>query len=80
MKKLLKKMSEQKIGDIRKELARAHLIVVLLSFSIIAFLIRGVTSPISIEPLMAIVSCILLSIVILISIATSFKLYFCNKK
>jgi hypothetical protein len=44
VEKLLKKLSQQKITEVRKELARAHLIIALLSVTVVMLLLQGATT------------------------------------
>lgn len=75
MNKLFKKISEQKIADVRQELARAHLIIALLSAAVIMMIIQGATQPIALDATLSTVGIILLGIVILTSLNMSFVLF-----
>jgi hypothetical protein len=68
VEKLLKKLSQQKITEVRKELARAHLIIALLSVTVVMLLLQGATRPLLLDPTLSVIGSILLGIVVLISL------------
>lgn len=71
MEKLFKKYNAKKLGDLRKELSRAHLIIALLSLVICVLLIEGSTQPVLFDPLLATISIVLLLIVGITSLVIS---------
>lgn len=80
MNKLYKKLAQQKISEVRQELARAHLIIMLLSAAVVMFLIQGSTQPITLNVTLSAIGIILLGVVILTSLTTSFALFTNNAK
>lgn len=68
MEKLLKKLSQQKISDVRRELARAHLIIALLCVVIVMLLLQGATRPLLLDPTLSVICSALLGFVVLISL------------
>lgn len=80
MNKLLKKLSQQKIGDAHKELARAHLIIALLSVSCIVLLLQGALAPVALDPGLSAVSAVMLGLVALTSLGISITLSVSRKK
>lgn len=75
MKKLFKKMSKQNISEVRQELARAHLIIALLSIISIVLLILGTTLTIEFDAELSTIAGVLLGVLTLISITMSFVLF-----
>ncbi|MBC7943219.1 hypothetical protein H7X68_01835 [Candidatus Saccharibacteria bacterium] len=80
MKKLFKKLAQQKLNNVRDELARAHLIIALLSVAVIMLLIQGSTQPIELDVNLSILGEVLLGIVALTSIFMSFALSILKNK
>lgn len=74
MKKVLKRLSQQKIGDVRRELGRAHLIIALLSFITIVLLIQGTVAPIGLDRTLTAISSVLLAIVATTSLVIALAL------
>lgn len=74
MNKLFKKPSSQSINELRGELARAHIIISLISIIAIAVLILGMDKQIIIDPKLSIICIGLLVIILLNSISTSLAL------
>jgi len=72
--KLFKKPSNQSINELRGELARAHIIISLISIIAIAVLMLGMDKQIIIDPKLSIICIGLLVIVLLNSISTSLAL------
>ena len=68
MEKLLKKLSQQKVTEVRKELARAHLIIALLSVAVVMLLLQGATRPLLLDPTLSVIGSVLLGLVVLISL------------
>lgn len=68
MEKLLKKLSQQKVTEVRKELARAHLIIALLSVAVVMLLLQGATRPLLLDPTLSVIGSLLLGLVVLISL------------
>ncbi|HZJ34700.1 MAG TPA: hypothetical protein VFD55_01650 [Candidatus Angelobacter sp.] len=74
MSKLFKKPSSQSINELRGELARAHIIIALISIIAIALLMLGMDKEIIVDPKLSIICIGLLVIVLLNSISTSLAL------
>jgi len=68
VEKLLKKLSQQKVTEVRKELARAHLIIALLSVAVVMLLLQGATRPLLLDPTLSVIGSLLLGLVVLISL------------
>lgn len=68
MEKLLKKLSQQKITDVRKELARAHLIIAILSIAVVILLLQSATQPLLLNLTLSVIGSLLLVFVVLISL------------
>lgn len=68
MSKFLKKFMKKSAADYRGELSRAHLIIALLSISIIVLLSLGVVEPVTYDRTLAAICVVLLSIVAFISL------------
>ena len=75
MASFLKKLADQKISDMRRELARAHLIVALLSAVIIFLVLQNAFLPVPVDLALAIITAVLLSIVALTSLTISLALF-----
>lgn len=80
MEKLLKKLSKQKLADVRQELSRAHLIIALLSLIIIGLLMQGSTVAIILDLKLSIICALLLTLVALTSFTMSFALAYTKSK
>lgn len=80
MKKLLKKLTQKKIYEVRQELARAHLIIALLSVAVIILLVEGTVTPIAFNAHLSSVGIVLMSFVGLTSLVMSFVLTAIKKK
>ncbi len=80
MEKLFKKVAQQKIAGVRQELARAHLIIVLLSATVIMLLIQGATQPIILDAVLSAIGIMLLGVVALTSLIMSFALFTSKNK
>ncbi len=75
MEKLYKKLAQQKIAEVRRELARAHLIIALLSAAVIMMLIQGATQAIRLDAMLSAAGIILLGFVTVTSLIMSFALF-----
>ena len=75
MASFLKKLSDQKITNMRRELARAHLIVALLCVVIIFLVLQNAFQPVAVDLALAIITSVLLGIVSLTSITISLALF-----
>lgn len=75
MNKLLQRISQQKADDVRQELARAHLIVALLSLIIIVLLLLCSTGPVTLNATLSFIGGLLLGCVALISLSISITLF-----
>lgn len=75
MKKIFKSLSTKNLSDFRHELARAHLIISLLSVAIIALLSLGVVGDVTFDATLSTVCIALLSFVIIISLSMSITLF-----
>lgn len=76
MKKLIKTLSKQSINAVRVELARAHLIIALLSFvTIILFTVGSMfNDPIELNFALSTIACLFLLAMIVISTITAYAL------
>ena len=75
MKKLFKRMSKQNANELRQELARAHLIITLLSLIAILLLALGTSLTVSFDVTLATIAGIFLGILAIISLFVSYLLY-----
>ena len=75
MKKLFKKYTGKNLVEIRRELARAHLIIALLSLVAIVLLTLGSTQPVMFDGTLSAICVILLSAVAFISLCMSVTLF-----
>lgn len=75
MAKLFKKLANRKINEVRMELARAHLIIALLSLAVITLLALGATQPVTFDAALSAVCVALLSVVAIISSCIAISLY-----
>jgi len=73
--KLFKKFSKQNIKEVRTELARAHLMISLLSIAIIVLLSLGAIQSVTFDPTLSAICVVLLSLVTLVSTCVSFTLF-----
>lgn len=83
MKQLIKKMSKQNIGAVRLELARAHLIIALLSFIAIILFTVGSAFPTPIElntTLSTVASLLLVAVIVTSTVSAYALLTIINKK
>ena len=74
MKDLFKKLNKKNINEMRKELARAHIIVVLLAGVVAALVSFGVTQPMTFEPTLSAICVALMLFVMVVSLSTSINL------
>jgi hypothetical protein len=74
MKKVLKRLSQQKISDVRRELGRAHLIIALLSFAAIVLVIQGAVAPVALDKTLSAICSLLLAIVGMTSLVIALAL------
>ncbi len=74
MSKLFKRFNKQNTAEIRKELARAHVMIALLSMAIITLLSLGAIQPVSYDQSLSAICVVLLSIVALISLGMAYNL------
>lgn len=75
MKRFFVKISKQTTKQLREELARAHLIITLLSLIAIVLLILGVNLTVSLDLGLATCAGVLLSITAVISTMISYSLF-----
>lgn len=75
MNKYFKKLSQKKPKELQRELGRAHLLVAILAVAIIALLLQGSMYQVSYDPVLTLITCVLLVIVILISSLVSFACF-----
>jgi hypothetical protein len=75
MSKMFKKFTKQNAADFRRELARAHIIIALLSIALITLLSLGTVQPVSFDQSLSAVCVVLLSIVALVSLCMSYTLF-----
>ena len=74
MKKFFKKFSKRTLFEVRNELSRAHLIIVLLSVVSIILLTLVARLATDINPTLTLICCGLLGFLAIISLVTSFML------
>jgi hypothetical protein len=74
MSKMFKKFTKQTSADIRKELARAHIIIAMLSIAIIVLLSLGAVQPVSFDQSLSAICVVLLSLVTFVSACMSYTL------
>lgn len=75
MKKIFSKFTNKNVKQMKMELARAHLIIALLSIAIISLLSIGEKQVVSFDSTLSAICVVLLSIVTIISLCVSVKLY-----
>ncbi len=80
MFKAYKKFKNQKISDVRKELARAHLIIAMLSFIAIVLLVEVSALVASLNTLFTSIAIALLVVVAAVSLSFSITLFSISKK
>lgn len=80
MSKLAKKFKNQKIGDVRRELSRAHLIIALLAIVIIVLLVQGAALFSELNTALTAFAIALLAILSIISFVISMTISMLNKK
>ncbi|MDB5167369.1 MAG: hypothetical protein JWN26_514 [Candidatus Saccharibacteria bacterium] len=80
MFKAYKKFKSQKINDVRRELARAHLIIGMLSFVTIVLLLQEAALVADLNTVFTTIAITLLAIVAVISVAISITLFTVTKK
>ena len=80
MKKFVKQLSKQNINEVRQELSRAHLIIMLLSLVSILLLMLGSTLAIEFDLVLSIVASVLLAMLAVISAYMSIILRNLKKK
>ena len=80
MFKAYKKFKNQKINDVRNELARAHLIIGMLSFVAIILLLLSAALLTTLNTLATTIAIVLLAIVAIISVSFSLALFTLTKK
>jgi|GEM_PF-883864 len=80
MFKSYKKFANQKLKDVRRELARAHLIIGLLSFVAIVLLVQESALLVDLNTLVTTVAIVLLAVVASVSLAVSLTLFTLTRK
>jgi hypothetical protein len=75
MKNIFNSKDRKNINVMRKELANAHMIIALLSISIISLLSLGATQSVIFDSTLSAINVILLSVVTIISLCVSVTLY-----
>lgn len=80
MRKLFKKFKNQKVVDVQRELARAHLIIALLAFVAIVLLIQSSALLEDLNTLMTTVAISLLTVLAIISLTIALTLRIVTKK
>lgn len=75
MKKTRKPSNKVNVIAIERELARAHIIISLLSLGVISLLALGATQPVTFEPSLSAISVVLLLIVIISSVNAAIMLF-----
>lgn len=79
-KKLLVRLKNQKIGDVRRELGRAHLIIALLAFVVIALLTQAAAVLTEYQTSLTALAIALLAILSIISLSIACTLFVINRK
>lgn len=79
MNNIFKKFAKKSAAEMRRELARAHLIIALLSMALISMLSLCATQAVQLDPVLSGICVILLLVVAIVSLLTSVTL-FKNKK
>ncbi len=80
MRKLFNRFKKQKVADVQRELARAHLIIALLSFVSIVLLIQSSMLLEDLNTLMTTVAISLLTALAIISLTIACVLHLSTKK
>jgi hypothetical protein len=75
MKKILKRYKKKNLNEMRIELAHAHLIIALLSMTIVSLLSLSASQPIAFDGTLSAICVVLLSIVTIVSLCISITLY-----
>ena len=75
MKNIFKKPSKKNLNEYRQELARAHLIISLLSIAIITLLSLGATQPVTFNETLSAICIGLLTVVTIVSLCISITLF-----
>jgi Flp pilus assembly pilin Flp len=75
MYSLMKRFNKKKMGQMRIELAHAHMIIALLSIALIALLSLCSTQPVSFDATLSAICVVLLSIITIVSLCISITLY-----
>jgi hypothetical protein len=80
VKKLFKSMSKQNINEVRQELSRAHLVIVLLSIIAIVLLLLSAIPTAEFDTRLSNTAGVLLGVIMTISLVMSLILYDINNK
>lgn len=75
MYKIFRKFAKKNINEFRRELARAHLIIAMLSIGLITFLALGSSQSVTYDPVMSAICVVLLAIVTIMSLCTAVSLF-----
>ena len=75
MNKIFKKLVKKNTNELKQELGRAHLIIVLLSIGVNLLLLLGASTAVRFEPTLSAICVALLSFVIIVSIGSALKLF-----
>jgi hypothetical protein len=75
MHKLFQKVTGKNVKELRRELANAHLIIALLSLTLIAMLAMGASQPIYLDETLTAISIGLLTLVTIISLCVSITMF-----
>lgn len=75
MEKMLTRIKKKNLGEMRRELAHAHLMVALLAIAVIALLSLGSTQPVTFDGTLSAICVSLLCIVAIFSLSVSITLY-----
>lgn len=79
MPSVINKLAKRNANELRRELARAHMVIALLSIGVITLLALGSHEPVSFDPTLSAICVVLLVVVTIISLCVSIAL-FRNKK
>jgi hypothetical protein len=72
---IFKRVKKRNLNDYKMELARAHIIVALLSLGIVALLSLGANQQVSFDPTLSAISVVLLLIITILSVCTAVSMY-----
>jgi hypothetical protein len=71
MYKYAAKLSQKKIGELKKEMGRAHLIIAMLAAVLIILLLIGTAQPLTYNLILTVITSALLLVVVFISLSVA---------